>query len=274
MLPYFKRYVIICCVAAAAVPLIASTIWPLLTGQIMAASLPGLITLLVLFFGTMAAMQRVMGMKAQVETERLFALYNEQCDPDALIDQGAPVAALVEPQCGELPSWFMSYYAQALLDAGQVERAQAVKATQLGGVASLKKPEARAAVVVNMVPLALKLDEPVDALGLIEQGEGLLEGLADDASAQRRAYLASQRELVSARCAEDPQGLLDLCEQVRANAEHPLRLRVERAWDEAQACYRLGDAARERACLEFVVEHGNKLALVTPARTRLAALGE
>lgn len=274
MLPYFKRYVIICCVVAAAVPIVASTIWPLLTGEIMAASLPGLITLLVLFFGTMAVMQRIMGAKAQMETERLFALYNEQCDPGALVEEGAPVAELVEGQCGELPSWFMSYYAQALLDVGQVERAQAVKTTQLSGVSSLKRSAAQAAVVVNMVPLALKLDEPADVLGLIDQAEGLLSGMEDDAAAQRRAYLASQRELVGAKAAADPHALVDVCERVRVNAEHPMRLRVERAWDEACACYRMGDAVRERACLEFIVENGNELALVAPARARLTALGE
>lgn len=272
MLPYFKRYTIICCVAAVVVAVAVSTIWPLVTGQIMAASLSGLLLLLALFFATLLIAYRILGGRADAETERLFSLYNDQCDPAAFVEQGATVASAAGQQATEMSSWYMSYYAQALLDVGRGDQACDVMVRQLKGVDAAKKEPVKAAIVVNMVPLACKLDSGDEALRLIDQGLGLLGEGQDMPSVQRRAYLQSQRELVSARGEADPTRLIELCAAVRQNDQQPMRLRVERAWDEARAHYRTGNLEGERTCLEFVVGHGNKLALVGPARSRLAEL--
>ena len=79
--------------------------------------------------------------------------------------------------------------------------------------------------------------------------------------------------MVQARIAGDDEKLVSLYERMRAESANPLRVRVERTWDEAQACFRMGDVPREIDCLSFVVANGNKLALVAPARARLATLG-
>ncbi len=51
-----------------------------------------------------------------------------------------------------------------------------------------------------------------------------------------------------------------------------MRLRVESAWKLARLSYQEGDTATERTMLQFVVDHGNKLALVAPARKQLGEL--
>ena len=273
MLPYFKKYTIICCAVAVVAAVVVSTIWPLATGQIMAASLPGLLLLIAVFFGALFISLRIMGTRADAETERLFSLYNDQCDPAAFVEQGADLAQACGQQATEMSSWYMSYYAQALLDEGDGARARDIMVHQLEGVDKLKADAQKAAVVVNMVPLSCKLDSGEESLGLIDRGLELLGGGQDMPSSQRRMYLKGQRDLVVARTEADSAHLLELCAAVRESDEQPMRLRVERAWDEARACYRTGDAARERECLRFVVDHGNKLALVKPARARLAAIG-
>lgn len=272
MLPYFKKYTIICCAVAVIASVVVSTIWPLATGQIMAASLPGLLLLIAVFFGTLLISYRFFSARADAETERLFALYNDQCDPAAFVEQGSAVAQVAEQQATEMSSWYMSYYAQALLDLGEAGRARDIMTRQLEGVEKVKGQAQKAAIVVNMVPLACKLDAGEDALRLIDQGLELIGEAQDMPSTQRRIYLQSQHELVSARAEADPTHLVGLCAAVRMSDEQPMRLRVERAWDEARVRYRSGDVARERECLQFIVQHGNKLALVKPAQTRLAEI--
>lgn len=272
MLPFYRKYAILICVIAAGAYIVVSTAWSLLTGTIMAATLQGLIASFVVFFGALGISGYVMNRKATEETERLFALYNDACDPESFVEQGAEVARVAETTSGELASWYLSYYGQALLDTGRVDRARKIYNEQLERVDALKKDADRAAVIVNMVPLGCKLDDPEHVLSLIERSIALLPG-DDYASTQRRTFLEIQRDVVQARIAGDDEKLVSLYERMRSESANPLRVRVERTWDEAQACFRMGDVPREIDCLSFVVANGNKLALVAPARARLATLG-
>ena len=89
MLPFYRKYAILICVIAAGAYIVVSTAWSLLTGTIMAATLQGLIASLVVFFGALGISGYVMNRKATEETERLFALYNDACDPESFVEQGA-----------------------------------------------------------------------------------------------------------------------------------------------------------------------------------------
>lgn len=272
MLAFYRKYVIAVCAISVGVPVVVSTIWPLVTGQIMAASIPGLATLIVLLFGALVISSRFFGAKADAETERLFDLYNAQCDPRAFVDEAAQVAAYASARVGELSSWFLSYFGQALLDVGEASRAEDIAQAQLEGMQRCRTASEQAAVAVNMVPLLAKLREPADVLPLVSQGLELLGSADDFASNQRRDYLRLQRDYLTARAEGDRETVVRMCQDVRANEDQPLRVRVERSWDEAQVHFAAGEASLERACLEFVVENGNKLALVGPARVRLAAI--
>lgn len=272
MLPFYRRYVIAVCASAVVVSIVVSTIWAFVTGRVMASTIEGLLISLAVFFATLAISGRIFNNKATEETERLFALYNDRCDPEAFVNEAADLARAARETRGELSSWVMSYYAQALLDVGKPDAARAILSEQVQSVDALKKTSDQAAVVVNMVPLAMKLEEPPVVMALIDHGIELLADAADYASTERRTYLQGQREIMEARLAGDNERLVGLYERIRTSAAGPLRVRVERAWDEAQIHFRTGDAACERTCLAFVVEKGNKLALVAPARARLAAL--
>lgn len=272
MLPYVKKYVIIACVIAAAVPIVVSTAWPLFTGQIMAASLNGLILLLALFFGGLFIGVRVMGRKADQLVDGYIALYDEGCDPKAFVEASRDVAEAVSVPFTPSGAWFIGYYAQAMLDLGFTDRAEKLRDMMFESIAKSKKISDQVSVIVDLVPLMTKLKGPADTLPVVEKGIELIGASSDAESVIQRDYLTGQAHILRARVEGEDESLIALYHDFVLREIVPLRVRVEYAWEEARVHFDAGDAARERECLKFVVEHGNKLALVEPARARLASL--
>ncbi len=274
MLAYYKRYAIISCVVAVAVPLAVSTAYAAVTGKIMAASLDGLIVLLLLLFGTMALMQGVFARRVDGRTAQLLALYNDDCDPEAFVEQGRAVADAITEPYDVTGSWFMTYYGQALLDAGKADQARKVAEALRESVAAARKPQAKVGIIANAVPLVAKVDGPKAALDLVGEGLELAGGQDADPADSRVVFLRGQQRLRQAEAADDDAELRSFYEKSVADAAVPERLRVESAWKLARLAFRSGDVATERRMLRYVVGHGGKLALVAPARKQLDALGD
>ena len=274
MLAYYKRYAIISCVVAVAVPLAVSTAYAAVTGKIMAASLDGLIVLLLLLFGTMVLMQGVFARRVDGRTAQLLALYNDDCDPEAFVEQGRAVADAITEPYDVTGSWFMTYYGQALLDAGKSDQARKVAEALRESVAAARKPQAKVGIIANAVPLVAKVDGPKAALDLVGEGLELAGGQDADPADSRVVFLRGQQRLRQAEAADDDAELRSFYEKSVADAAVPERLRVESAWKLARLAFRSGDAATERRMLRYVVSHGGKLALVAPARKQLDALGD
>lgn len=274
MLAYYKRYAIISCVVAVAVPLAVSTAYAAVTGKIMAASLDGLIVLLLLLFGTMVLMQGVFARRVDGRTAQLLALYNDDCDPEAFVEQGRAVADAITEPYDVTGSWFMTYYGQALLDAGKADQARKVAEALRESVAAARKPQAKVGIIANAVPLVAKVDGPKAALDLVGEGLELAGGQDADPADSRVVFLRGQQRLRQAEAADDDAELRSFYEKSVADATVPERLRVESAWKLARLAFRSGDAATERRMLRYVVSHGGKLALVAPARKQLDALGD
>lgn len=272
MLPYYRKYQIIACIIAVVPALVATTAWPLATGQIMAASFAGLGAVLVIFFLSMMIGFKLMSGKADAETDALLSLYNDGCDPEALLAQGKTLAGAIAFPCKEAGAWFMGYYAQAALDAGDVDRARNISNGLRHSIDVAKTQAEKAGVLVNLVPLAEKMEPAQDVLALID--EGLSYAAQDPAptAAQRRDFLESQKRMVQTRTAGDARAQADMDAAVRGSNAYPERIRVEAAFDEARACFKLGEKMQERACLEYVVSKGNKLALTARAKEMLAAV--
>lgn len=274
MLAYYKRYAIISCVVAVAVPLAVSTAYAAVTGKIMAASLDGLIVLLLLLFGTMVLMQGVFARRVDGRTAQLLALYNDDCDPEAFVEQGRAVADAITEPYDVTGSWFMTYYGQALLDAGKADQARKVAEALRESVAAARKPQAKVGIIANAVPLVAKVDGPKAALDLVGEGLELAGGQDADPADSRVVFLRGQQRLRQAEAADDDAELRSFYEKSVADAAVPERLRVESAWKLARLAFRSGDVATERRMLRYVVGHGGKLALVAPARKQLDALGD
>lgn len=271
MIPYFKKYSIFVCIVAVALPIVVSTIWPLLTGHMMAASIGGLIGMFVLFILGLLLGYAIFERKAESVVDGYLAQYNEECDPEALVSEGSNLASAIQFPCNQIGSWFMGYYAQALLDIGQPGRAREIYDGLMTSYQASRKPTEKAGILANILPLSEKMDDVDTTLGLINEGLALCDAGGKNV-APLRDFLFSQKRILDARKLGDQRVIGDLAEKVRSSAQYPMRLRVEYAWDEASADYRLGDLAEERRCLEFVVARGNKLALVAKAKDRLEKL--
>ncbi len=272
MLPYVKKYVIVACVIAVVIPLVVSTAWPLFTGQIMAASVGGLILLLALFFGGFLVSVRVMGRKADELVDGYIALYDEKCDPQAFVDASRDIASSVVVPFTPSGAWFIGYYAQAMLDLGFVEKAEKLRDAMFDTIAKSKKASDQISMIVDLVSLMTKLEGPEETLPVVEKGIELIGAPAELDAAVQKDYLTSQAQILRARMNGELDKLATLYADVVSRELVPMRIRVECAWEEARIHFNAGDAARERDSLEFVVGHGNKLALVAPARARLEVL--
>lgn len=272
MLPYFKKYTIAVCVMAIALPIIASTLWPLVTGQMMASTLAGLLLMFALFFVGMMIGFAIFNRKAEADTAHLLSLYNDDCDPQALIDKGASLADAITFPCNESGAWFMSYYAQALLDKGDVERATEISKGIRQSMIVAKKDSMKCMILVNLIPLEEKLSSNEDVLKLIDEGLGYCKDDPSPNMAVRRQYLDNQKKVIDSRIANDPEARAKIDESVVDAKDNPMRVRVEFAYDAAIAYYHAGDASKEKASLDFVVSNGGQLALVSQARKRLSAL--
>lgn len=272
MLPYFKKYTIYVCIIAVALPVVVSTIYPMFTGQIMAASLSGMLIEIGLLFLGMIVGFNIFERRAEARTNELLSYYNDDCDPERLVQEGAKLAHDIPFPCNESGAWYLSTYAQALLDTGNVEGADVIYGGLEQSIAHAKKPEAKAGILVNVVPLAEKMRSMDDTLALIVQGLDLLRDQTSPAATERRQYLNSQKAIFDARKANDVADIIKLDEAVKTNPSYPMRLRVEFAWNEGSAYFHQGDRAKEIECLRFVVQNGGALKLVSQANARLEKL--
>ena len=272
MLAYHKKYAIISCIVAVAVPVAVSTAYAMVTGKIMAASLDGLLVLLLLLFGTMVLMQGVFARRVDARTAQLLALYNDDCDPEAFVEKGRSVADAITEPYDVTGSWFMTYYGQALLDVGQVDQARKVAEAMHASVAVASKPRVKVGIIANAVPLIAKVEGPKAALELVDEGLALVGGNGEGPASPQATFLRGQQRLRQAEVAGDEPELRGFYEKTIEDAAVPQRLRVESAWKLAQVSYKAKDDATEQRMLRYVVGHGGKLALVAPAKRQLAKL--
>lgn len=272
MLPCFKKHVMAVCAIAILLPVIASTLWPLLTGQMMAASLGGLLLQFALFFGGLAVGYRIFERRSERMADGFVRLYDQDCDPEAFLAKGSAVAQAITFPCNDQCAWYMGCYAQACLDAGRRSEAERIYAGLQESVRALKQPIRRCGVIVALIPLVEKMGTLSEAQDMVEEGLRLIsqDGSAD--ASVMRQYLQSQAKVVQARRSGDLAALVKLDEGVVGSPSYPMRSRVEFAWDAASACFRLDRPEDERRYLRFIVDHGGSLALVPLAEKRLAAL--
>ena len=272
MFQFNRKYMFMATGAGIVVTAIVQTIYSLVMHQAMAATLPGLILSLALFVVVTAFAAMHFGKRANEDADALISLYDDLCDPQALADRGKATASQMTVPYDVPSAWFMSYYAQALLDMGITQNAREIERAMYESVGASKKVEEQAQIVTNLVPLSLKVLGPAETLPIIDMGLKLLAEGPALKLAPAIAYLENQRIIVSAQVNGEDERLVRYYSSARDNADVPLRIRVEQAWDEARIHYRAGNVAAEREALRFIVDNGNRLALVAPAKERLAAI--
>lgn len=273
MIAFNGKYLVYASGIAMIVTAVVQTIYSVLTGLPMAATLPGLIISLLLFVGTTLVALAYYKRKSTVDVDQLIDVYNEACDPSAFVSQSQMYVNGMNPPYDNASSWFMSYYAQALLDLGRVSEAQKIEQDMYESIKESTGLEQQAKIIVNLVPLAQKLLGPADTVPIIQKGLELLQtGEAGKDAPAYEAYLQNQLVICTALAENDVEKLVRFYSSARNNETMPLRIRVEQAWEEAKIHYAQGDTQREIECLEFISTKGNKLAFVKQAHDRLVSL--
>lgn len=269
MLPYFKGYTIAICAIAVGIPVVVSILWPLFTGAMMASTFGGLVTMFSLFVIGMLLGFGIFNKRADAKVQAMLDAYNDQCDPQALIAQGAQIASQVTYPCNQATSWFMGYYGQALLDAGDVQGAKNALSGIRISIDSSKKPHEKAGILVNYLPLCEKMEGSEKAIETIDEGLEYCRQASASSTSAYLDFLESQKKILEEIDSDDKALAISVCEKIVQNSDYPMRLRVEYAWTEASKLYGGSDESREIDCLRFIIDHGNKLALVSGARSRL-----
>lgn len=274
MVIYFKKYTIAICVIAVALPIIASTLWPLLFGQLMATSAMGLFLMIGLFIVGLFLGYLIFEKKAEALAEGYTAKYNEKCDPQAFLSEGKRLAEEIKYPYNALGAWYMSYYAQALLDIGNADEAKRIYDDISKSIEANKRGIDKIGIIANLIPLDEKINPASSTVELIDQGLKICKSDNIRSAKPFEDFFESQKKIAVARLAGNEELIARLSEKIRSSAQYPMRIRVEYAWSEASACYRLGDYSEEKRLLHYVVKNGNRLILVSKAQKRLNAMDD
>lgn len=272
MLIYYKKYVIIVCAIAVALPVIVSSVYPFITGQLMASTISGLVTMFLLFAAGMLIGYKIMNGVAEKKTDELLSIYNDKCDPKAFVEAGSQLASDIVFPCGEPGAWYLGYYAQALLDIGDVDGAKKIASGLRESITAQKKDEGKCAILVNLIPLESKLSGSKSTMQLVDEGLAMVSSQTSPEAQVRKKYLESQKKIFTAEVDGNYQEEATLDESVMEAGANPMRTRVEFAYKAASAYFKLGNETAERKDLQFVVDNGNELKLVEMAKQRLTEL--
>ena len=277
MLSFFKKYVVLTYVCTIAVPVLITLVSFVMAGGIImptvATVLSGFILLLSCFFLFQTSFRK----RAEAEAQAHLNAYNEGCDPELFYQAGTQVAAEIEKDLGRRPKetvdgvWYLAAYALAAADLGHADEAERYAQALLNAVPAQTSPLSQAIILVHMEPLILRLHGAEAAKAVLTQASACLEGQEGESAAMLQAFLGNETRTVDDMIAGNTTQLVAYFMQIMRNEEQPMRMRVLYADAASQILAGTNDA-RERACLQFVVENGNALPVVEPAKQRLAAL--
>lgn len=199
---------------------------------------------------------------AQAKLEKLVSLYNDDCDVAAFLEGSSKIAESAEPPLGELPAWFLSFYACALINVDRKSEAAKFGLMIQDSVKDTPTDEAKIALYADLVPLVNSLFDNNRVIALIDEALSL-PNLGDDIiTQQRRAYLSWSREVAQAELAHDESKLIGLYRSIWGNHDQCTRLRVVYAAKEGE----LHAAAGNRDAAAAAALRRRPMARISPQR--------
>ena len=271
MLTYFKRYEIAACAIAVAIPLAVVFVWSNIEGRAMGFTAAGAGTSVVLLLAGLFIFTRLFARAAQSKLESLVSLYNDDCNVDAFLAGSSKIAQSAEPPLGELPAWFLSFYACALINDGKNSEAAKIGLMIQDSVKTAPTDEIKLALYADLVPLVKSLFDNDRVIALIDEALSLPNLEDDFITKQRRAYLSWSREVAEAERAGDSPKLIGLYRSIWDNHDQCLRLRVVYASKEGELHAAAGNRDAAAGCMRFAADNGKNL---PAARTARAFFGE
>lgn len=266
MLTYFKRYEILACVASVAVPLVVVNVWSLAAGQAIGFTAAGAAVSVVLLLGGLFVFTRLFSGMAQNKAESLVSLYNDGCDAKGFVEGGEKIAASASAPLNELSAWYLSFYANALIDLGRRGEAAKIGLLLQESVQDAPNDATRLALYADLVPLVGALFGPKKVSELANEALALRVDEADEVASQRRSYLEWACAVADARLSHNTDSLLANYRIIWSNADQCMRLRVEYAAREGKLHESLGHVEAARGCMRFAADNGRDLPAAIEAR--------
>lgn len=266
MLTYFKRYEIAACAFAVAIPLIVSGAWSAITGRAMLFTAAGAVVCVVLLLAGLFVFTRLFAGLAQRKTESLVSLYNDGCDAKAFADEGRAIAESAEGPLNEMSAWYLSFYANALIDVGKRDAAAKIALLLQDSVKDAPDNAARLALYADLVPITDAFFGPEQVRALADEALALPVQGADAVAEQRENYLGWARATADAKLRGDMASLLANYRVIWSNVDQCMRLRVEYAEREGRLHLTLGNDEAARGCMRFAAENGRDLPAARRAR--------
>ena len=266
VLTYFKRYEIAACAIAVAIPLVVVFIWSNIEGRAMGFTAAGAGVSVVLLLAGMFVFTRLFARAGQTKLEKLVSLYNDDCDIDSFLEGSRAIANSAEPPLGELPAWFVSFYACALINAGRTSEAASFGLMIQDSVKDAPTDEAKLALYADLIPLVASLFDNERVIALANEALALPNLGDDPVTQQRRSYLAWSRDVACAEIAHDDAKLMGLYRSIWGNHEQCMRLRVVYACKEGELHAAAGNRDAAAGCMRFAAENGKDLPSARAAR--------
>lgn len=277
MLQYFKKYRTISMVLGSVIPVLIMVIWLVITKD---SPVRSVMTAVVTFIGitilTTMAVQSIVGKKVEQETDRMLSLYNNECDPYAFVEAATEIASGMHAPFNDVTSWFLSFYALALLDCGRVDDAAEIGREMQESLQSAQNQGLKVILATNIEPLVLRLFGAEGALQLVESVLPDAESLAQSGNQKQQAlfsshqiFLESEHKTLQYMVDNDQYHLLEQFTAIFRNERYPMRLRAMNAKMAADLCNALGQRDAEIECLRFAADNGGRLPFVEEAAARL-----
>lgn len=200
----------------------------------------------------------------------------ESCDPEPLLASSRELRAQLHPQRRRERSGWLGHGLNefvALYELGQLNEAETLLMLLEPWIGPSAPPIQQASFAMDKAALYLAKHQPDEALPWIRRSEQAAHRVALSRSARDtfRMVLENHRWMYRFLTEESSQELLHMALQRAADAG-TLRVQVREQYSVSLCLLSLGRPEEARPHLEFVAEHGGKLAIRQEALQRLAEL--
>ena len=282
MLAYFPSYKITARLISFLSPLVIFFLVFLITGyNVLTSGIIGGVAYLVLMLVLLYVTGVICARRADKKSDALVALYNQQCDPGAFVEQGARVGKTAWEDVKingttDVAAWFLSPFALACLDAdaehGEAD-AEMMEREMLENIPEDAPAIDRAGILSYIEPLTLRLHGIDAALKMCCEAANILERENTDDAKNKMRYLQFEIPYLETLKRGNASEMLQKYEEVWQSSSVARRMRVLNAEAAAGIYGVAGERNKQVQALQFVTDHGNRLPSVTNAKRMLATLG-
>lgn len=132
---------------------------------------------------------------AMLSIVRMVHLYENDCNPQAFIDEIDPILDTFKPRFDINEVWVLSAYARALVEIGEKEKAQLLLAEFKTHVENSEHPEEKGPLMINYEPLVLMLDGEDAALELLGNAKKAIDDIPKIRKKQQKGGLFTAPEM-------------------------------------------------------------------------------